>query len=1516
MYKVWKVLRGVITVLLLVATGVPALLYVLLSFDGVQNKVREITATELSHLLGARVSIGNLGVRPFNRVSLTNIALVDSTDTDTIATVGRISAGLELWKLLRHGDIVVDYALLDGASVRIHREDPTAPLNIQPIIDHLKSDRPRERETPFELSINTVIVRRGELSYDILNAPAPDSSRFAPAHIRVSDIALNAYIPRISTHEYRVDLDHFSAKERSGFTISRLSAKATFADSTLTLDDFELALGESRLALEPVSVHLGSDGLPRSFASYPVELRTKEGSRIYPPDFKAFSPVAGRIDKSLALELDMRYNYTTLDLRRFALRHGGNNSFAVAVSAVADGLDSIAGMHFRTENATAIFDGRELSSMLSGVIPRKQAELLRRLPVTAVVVNVEGSPERGFGRVRSDGDAGHIVIDGSYNRSRYSTHIDCDLTLDNFNAGLIAGNSNLGYASGTANADLRLGRQVTGEARADFSRVQFKGYEYRNLSAKIDMPRNRKAECSVELDDPNATALVYAFYDGEQDKPTLRATASLANIDLTALGLPNPKPGYRCGAKLIAELSGSKVDDIAGEVDLTDIRWLDERNRGLRIPRLTLRSEPLAPIPNLSISSDLINGSVRGRYALSSLVSQLKELASAYVPVLFPANDTERRDLAANDFAFDFRIESTEEISRFFNLPAAIVYPAKISGRFNSEAGIANAEISAPYILKGDKIYDNTTVYASMDKASMESLVYATTQFPTQKGDMAVAAVVKANDNRIDTHVDWTIERRIPINGAIDFSTLITGLSEKGAGTLSPVEAIINFNPGTINFGYDTWNIETSTVEIGRDRIALDGFALDAEQQHIGIDGTISLNPTDTITVDLSGIRLLPIFETLEIENAMLSGNATGVFKGSRLLTEERSLECGNLHVDSIGYNRCTIGDADILARWDREKRSFFLDADITGDEGRKSRIAGDIFPFDEALDLDFTADSVPVGFLKPFMIAFARDISGRASGHCRLFGTFKEIDLTGDVYGDNIRMAVDFTNTVYSTSDSVHMRPGRIIIPEATMYDAEGHTAKISGWVGHTFFKAPTFRFDVTQANNFLSFNGTPAQNPDWYGTIYGNGTASVYGEPGVVNIEADMTTAPRSSFTFVLSDRLDAVDYSFITFRDVTPDSLRTAVAVPDEVPLIVRQLQNRLNQANADEPSAYRMKISVDITPDAALTLVMDPATDDAIKATGTGHVTMSYNSTDEDLRIYGAYNVASGSYHFTLQDIIIKDFTIKEGSTINFDGDPYAVRADLKAYYATTANLSDLDKSFLQDRDVARTKVPVHALMNVRGDIRQPDITFDLEFPTLTSDTYRKVRSIVSTNDMMNRQIIYLLALNRFYTPDYMNSTTKGSELFSVASSTISSQLSSLLGKISDNWSIAPNLRSDRGDFSDLEVDVALSSQLLNNRLLFNGNFGYRDKSLNSNQFVGDFDIEYLLNRRGTWRLKAYNRYNDANYYLRSAATTQGVGIMYRRDFDNLFSFLRPKKKARPVTALPDSTATEQLRPTQP
>ena len=183
-----------------------------------------------------------------------------------------------------------------------------------------------------------------------------------------------------------------------------------------------------------------------------------------------------------------------------------------------------------------------------------------------------------------------------------------------------------------------------------------------------------------------------------------------------------------------------------------------------------------------------------------------------------------------------------------------------------------------------------------------------------------------------------------------------------------------------------------------------------------------------------------------------------------------------------------------------------------------------------------------------------------------------------------------------------------------------------------------------------------------------------------------------------------------------------------------------------------------------------------------------------------------------------------------------------------------------------------------------------------------------RSIISTDEMMNQQIVYLLALNRFYTPDYTNTTRTGNELTSVASSTLSSGLSSVLGKLSEKWSISPAFRSARGDFSDMEVDLALSSQLLNNRLLFNGNFGYRDNTYNTrsgSNFIGDFDIEYLLNSQGTLRLKAYNHFNDQNYYVRNALTTQGVGIVWKHDFDKPFDLLR-RRRHQPDSVHVDTT----------
>lgn len=1508
MRQAWKVFRAIVSVLLLLAVILPAAIYVLLSLEPIQNQVRTRAMHELSQLLGSQVNIDNIDYHPFNTLSIEGVSL--SVDGDTVMTVETLSAGFRLMHLITTREFVFDYALVDGAEFRIWRDSIGAPLNIDPIIKRLKSDKKKEKRS-FFLEINTVAMRNGKFSYDVRNAAPADSGRFSPSHIAVSDIALNAYIPQITDKEYSVSIDHLSLKENCGFVLDRLSAKADIMEHECVLSDFDLRLNGTSLMLEPLRVSYESLGqIVDALRQQSVEIVTKEGSTIYPPDFRAFVPAMGLIDQDFLCDIDLLCSMDAVRLNRFAIKDNDGGALAnLLVQAAVYNPLSKDSLIFKVSPLKLNIDGPGFARVFGRLLPQGSKAAIEQLGMMKAEITGEGDLKSGSANINVNGAGGKATIAATYQKVGSAYSLTGKAEVEELNLGGFTGNSNLGMATLAFEAQALLGKKIEqGKLNATVQRLDFKGYPYSKGKIDLDLSSPSNAEMNFTLDDPSAVVRAYAIYDGSGTEPSLVSTVSFSDVNLDKLGFEHSHPGFRLGAKLNIDISNLDVRRLCGKLDISDFYWLDKDYKGLRLDRVTLDANPKLSTPEIVVNSPILEGRLAGRYDFTTLPAVLTNMAMNFVPVLSKTVHVDRlsaEQLQDNDFSFDFRLKQWPELRSFLNLPYEIIDEAQLNGRVDAPVGYAFVNVDAPYLYVGGKFVQSTSLFASLDVPKNQSLVYATTQFGTKKGEMFLATEIEVANSVLDTHIDWAIDREKPINGSMDFHGRLERM-DAPAGSKFPVIASIDILPGTINFGDETWRISRSTIDIDYNSLAIFKFGLDTDQQSIAIHGTMSPDPEDVTSVSLKNVRTLPIFETLDIDKALIGGKATGNIAVSNVFSGEPVLQCPRLHVDSISYNRCAIGNADIAANWNNDLRAFHLNAAVKGFEGHDSRIEGFIFPMDEALDINFEADSIPVGFLKPFMSAFARDISGRASGVCRLFGTFKSIDLEGDVLAENVKLAVDFTNTSYTTTDSIHMRPGKIKLDNLTIRDVEGHTAKLSGYVEHKYFKEPRFRFDITDAENLLSYNITSRQNPDWYGTIYGNGSASVVGFPGQVDIKVNMSTAPKSNFTFVMNDRLDAADYSFLSFRDVTPDSLKVVEEVFDDMPEHVRSFQNQMTAEVKDTPSKYLMDIEVAINPDAEMRLIMDPASGDEITARGAGTMHMQYNSTDNDLRLMGKYIVSSGNYHFTLQDIIVKNFAIKENSEIQFDGDPYAVKTNITASYSTHANLSDLDESFLEDTEVARTQVPVNAIMKVSGDIRQPQLDFDLEFPSLSSDTYRKVRSIVSTTDMMNRQIIYLLALNRFYTPDYMASTTKGNELFSVASSTISSQLGNMLGKLSDNWSIAPNLRSDRGDFSDVEVDVALTSRLLNNRLIFNGNFGYRDKTLNTNQFVGDFDIEYLLNKRGNWRLKAYNRYNDRNFYFRSALTTQGIGIMFKRDFDNLFNFLRaPSTKKETKKQEPDS-----------
>lgn len=1528
MTRFYKIIRMLLVTLFILLIGVPVALYITLSTPWAQERIRAIAQKELSNALGTNVIIGQVDIAPFNRIRIHNTDIYD--DGDSIAVhAENIASRFELAYFIRTGKINIDYVAIDGMDVRLYRETPSSPLNIADIIAKLSKKDPNKKPARFNLALSTIMLGKSTIRYDILSKPCKDRG-FDPSHIYVSDLELAASLPVLSDTTVSCIIEHLSASEKSGLKIKNINARAVYTPRRLRVEDLYIALPDSKIAFAPLA--LGYDNptaIRHALESTVIHIATLPSSYISPTDLAALTAPLAMPEGRFYTTIDVTGNLNNLKIDTLRLENR-QSGFRLSLDGTAShlqardrlSLDDIQlDIHAQPGAMDAIarlLTGRDGSSgVVRSASAAKLAAAMRRAGTTYIHARADGSLSHITARADIRTGSGNIKADAIIINSGRTWSIDGNAAINGLEGHILQPFTQLAAQLNnlTLNADFGLditGKDLSGSAEAKIDQLVINNNTFSNITIDGYADREQNFGITVDMDDSDS-GTAHLDIEGNYNKkyPALMAKGFLRDIAAGKLGLKGKYSNYRLTTDIDADIHA--ISDsmlIKGYASVGSLKFVGN-GAPLNINKLRISVDNQSTPNIINVESDVLNGHAEGKIRFNTLIGQATEMVYAAIPALrndyLTHESTTEPDTygATNDFHFDFDINDTENLSAFLGLPIEIIYPVSIEGIFNSADGIAQASVDAPYLQQKDKIIENTLLSIAMNKGEGNISSYVTTTYPTQKGIMALTSGIESAGNRIDTKINWQIIRDKPIKGNLDFSTLI-GRDGATGGITADVAA----NPGVITFGDAEWAMTPARIYLAPNLISVDNFKLVTTGQSIAINGTAGSGSDSELVVRLDNIELINIFKTLDINNALIGGRATGTVRASELFSPMPALWSDGLHVQNIAYNDCVLGDADVKAHFDHQRGAFSLDAVITGLDGRLSYIDGDILTAG-ALDLNFRANHIPVGFMKPFMSAFAADLSGHASGSARLFGTFHDIDMEGRLMADSLGLKLDFTNTWYYATDSVIITPGRINIDDITLRDVYGHTARLDGYVTHQCFHLPTFQFRLTDAEQLLCYDVSSRQSPDWYGRVFGNGSAFINGRPGVVNIDVNMTTTENSIFTFVLSDDEVADEYTFITFRDRTPVNVVDSIIEIDRLPKAVSDYRARMlaKAAQAERPSQYNMNIQVGITPAARIVLVMDPVGGDEIKATGSGNLRMTYQSPDNELHMYGKYVIDRGSYNFTLQDIIVKDFAIRDGSSVSFTGDPYAARLDIQALYNVNANLSDLDESF--DNDLNRNNVPVSAVLIARGDMRQPEVSFDLEFPTLNSDIYRKVRSIISTDEMMNRQIIYLLALNRFYTPEYM-STTKGNELFSVASSTISSQLSSMLGKLSENWSIAPNLRSDRGDFSDVEVDVALSSSLLNNRLLFNGNFGYRDKSLNTNQFIGDFDIEYLLNRRGSWRLKAYNRYNDQNYYVRSAQTTQGIGIMFKRDFDRMFGFLRPKKNHFIFTPA-DTTKTDTIAP---
>jgi len=480
--------------------------------------------------------------------------------------------------------------------------------------------------------------------------------------------------------------------------------------------------------------------------------------------------------------------------------------------------------------------------------------------------------------------------------------------------------------------------------------------------------------------------------------------------------------------------------------------------------------------------------------------------------------------------------------------------------------------------------------------------------------------------------------------------------------------------------------------------------------------------------------------------------------------------------------------------------------------------------------------------------------------------------------------------NTEYELHrDTIVFIPDEIELHGIPLTDRYGNSATLSGGIHHQHLTNLTFDLAVN-ADNLLAYDFKDFGEGTFYGTVFASGDVSIKGRPGEVTIDCDVTPQKNTVFVYNASSPDAISKQEFIHWGSAGNTGMAATRSSGD----------GGDSSAEPDTPTDIYINFLINCTPDATLRLLMDANTDDYITLNGEGAIRAQFYNKGP-FNMFGTYTVDRGTYGVTIQNIIQKNFTFNRGGTIVFGGDPYNAALNLQALYTVNGvSLTDLNIG----NSFASNTIRVNCLMNISGQPNAPQVDFDLEMPTVNADEQQMVRSVINGQQEMNQQVLYLLAIGRFYNQAQNNADAQQQDQTSLAmqsflSGTLSTQINNLLNTVikNDNWNIGANISTGNEGWHNAEYEGTISGRMLNNRLLLNGQFGYRDNAKQATpSFIGDFDIQYLLLPNGNLSLKMYNQTND-RYFTKSSLNTQGIGLIMKKDFNGLGDLFSSGKKKR-------------------
>ncbi len=1499
MTKLLKILRNIALFVSELALLTIILFFFLIRTSSFQTYLGQVGSKYISKELKANVSIGKIDIVFFDRVYFDDL-IVEDQQEDTLASIGTFYTNIAGFDIEQRR-FSLDEVGVSNATFRLDKKAGAKNTNLQFLIDYFSSDTAAV-QSDFSLRIAHVDIDNSQFFYNNHHHKRTDFG-LDYNHLGLTALNVKANSIAITPETYRADIQHIAVADRSGFLLSDFQGKAEFSKKRgLKLRNAKIKTPSSLIHVPRFDLAIEAMSDFNSFNEQ-VALNSHISSKalsLY--DVSLFAPQLRGMNDIVALNVRTKHPVNRMQLNDLMLSYRQN-------TYLKGDFTLIDFKQLTTENinqyvAELSVDISELQQIrLPDAVPREKIDIPESLAALNrfTLVNTRFS-----GALHAlDVDASMIQTNLGNISSRTPLHVKSDSTFDHitiahrnqqntllrfhqFDIGGLLQNDRMGKLDGNVRLQrINISPQGLSVNRASgtFRKLRIDEYAYDYVI--IDQVNYRL----VNTRTPQNILKGKAYIRDEHLDLSFDGFAQVgqklaidAAIELECAHLEEISSRFKDRGTLYAHIKvdaeGENFKAFKGDVNMDTI-YYEENGERFHTRDFNASIERSSKKDRLKIRSELLDADVDGQMEFNKIGKNVQAELNKIFPSFIAGYDHKVKDTSF--FDYNFEIKALNEL-------LAVVFPKlKISrgttldGRYLGEKQEMSLNVHSEYVeyeqmrfeaidliqdVYNDELlalYDIQRVYFS------DSLTFKAVHFTglTSKGFMDSQLLFQDTDDS-RSNIEW-----------------YTHLFDKDGFDIDILPSYFTLND-------HRWKLnDRAHLNYTDNCFFIEDFKLEHEDQYIAANGQLSNYPFDHLNLDVMNFDLADVGVFLGSDTD-LQGVANLVGYVSTPFTNPTFQ--GDAVLQDFFINQTEVGTISFGADYEASNNNIKMFGDIIFKGRRTFAFDGDYIvnsedEIEDSLDFEMKMNGTDISVLNEFLDPeVVSKIGGYLEGDMALTGTIIEPLLKGKVdFTDGIANLAILGADMYYEGEIESVKDG-FYINNMPLTDEDGNTGFITGSLFHNNFRdfffelifnledhpvkrdpenpaksLPVSRFKVMKTNY--------SEDEPYYGDAYITGIANISGYADNLSIDVNATTERGTKIFFPMYGPTTIEEEGYISFKTAGEDTLETD--------------KNRVDLTGVD------LSFDFNVTDDAKVKLIFDKDIGDEIAAHGQGDLQMGVDQYGE-LTLSGIYTVTDGVYNFAMGPYR-QNFLIEPGGTVQWTGDPYAANLDIKTYYRTTANLSVVMPDVIENKTSDNELILSYLYLD--GNIMNPQISFDLEAPNASEAGKAVISRIRSDQDELNKQFFSIL-ISRSFMPlagEENRAGGSGGALLDLAAT----QINSLLNKVSQSYKMNVNLENDQlsGQFSG---EFGMSKNFLNDRLQVSGSVGVgsvRDQSgaevgaPGQNTIIGDVEIEYYLNEKGTFRIHAFNESNNNTVIQNNnqGLFTQGVGISYKEDFHTFEDF---------------------------